>query len=325
MLYKATIALLLASTQAAEEATREARSLLSTRHSLKCDGDYESLKAGDTCVTSWSKLTKGSHQLRATEPAVGHAWAVQQMSNHFSSVKKSQSWFGKHTFPVVLGDNNFYLTDYHHHAIAVQLTDDKEIFESAITLEVVCDLRGAGDSFWDEMQKNNYDFLVDRPEGKPFVLPTVVAPDSLPTTWDLADFGDNMWRSLAGFSSHTSDDSVRCYIKECTYFVDYEWGYVFNYATEVDTTLWPDTKQAADFKQMFESLTYRPDPKSVDIDAWGKAASAVLSLCHSSTLKGFVLPDFFPSKTLAGWSTVPVDANPDCPTSTCPSSSTITV
>ena len=40
--------------------------------------------------------------------------------------------------------------------------------------------------------------------------------------------------SLAGFASHTSDDDMRWYVKECTHFLDFVCAYVFNYVTEID-------------------------------------------------------------------------------------------
>lgn len=301
----------------ADSQDSSSRVLLSSRKHQECDGDYDSLTAGVTCTTSWDKLTKGTHQLRPTEPAVGYAWVVAQMGNHFGSAKKSKKWLGKHTFPVVLGGTDFYLTDRHHHALAIQMTGDQGIFDLDITLSVVCDLRNASTDFWTQMEQNHYNLLIDRPRDSPFVLPSVVPASALPSGWSLTDFGDNMWRSLAGFSSHVDDDASRCYRKDCTYFVDYEWAYTFNKATEVDTSPWTDQASAANFKKIFEALPYRPNPKDVDLDAWNKVSEAVLPLCHSPALEGLALPSFFPDKVLSGWSATPVPDDADCPTSTC--------
>lgn len=296
----------------------DARSLLNIRKSLACDGDYSSLKAGDTCTTTWSKLLKGSHVLRPTEPAVGHAWVVAQMNKHFGSKKDAAKWFAKDTFPVVLGDSNFYLTDRHHHATAIHLTSDDAIWDLDISLTVVCDLRDAGSSFWSEMTKRNYNLLVDRPRGTPFSLPSAVNSSRLPTGWDLSGFTDNMWRSLAGFASHVADDDQRCYRKPCTFYVDYEWAYAMNYATEVDQSLWPTDSNPAAFKAMFEKMSYQPSPKNVDLDAWNTVAEAVLPLCRSAKLKNFAVPSIFlPATHLSGWSAAPVAADPRCPYETC--------
>ena len=48
---------------------------------------------------------------------------------------------------------------------------------------------------------------------------------------------DDVWRDLAGFASHTSDDDVCCHVEERTNFLDFEWVYTFNNATEVDQSL----------------------------------------------------------------------------------------
>lgn len=299
-------------------ALAETRELLTRRlGGLKCDGDFTSLGVGSTCTSTWSKLVKGTHQLRPTEPSVGHAWVFAQMNNHFSSVKHSKNWFGKHQFPVVLGGDSFYLTDRHHHALAIQETGDDDIWALDITLFIQCDLRHlTNDEFWKEMQKRNYNLLIDRPRGAPFALPSRVEASALPTGFtSRAAFTDNMWRSLAGFASHVDDDASRCYAKPCVAFVDYEWSYVLNYATEVNSSLWPAGSDVSGFKQMFEAMTYQPsNGDAVDTDAWSKVAAAVLTLCHSPSLNGFQLPSSlpFPAKSLQGWSAVPVPDDPDC-------------
>ena len=83
----------------------------------------------------------------------------------------------------------------------------------------------------------------------------------------------NVWRDLAGFASHISDDDVRCYVEERTNFLEFEWVYAFNYATEVDQLLWPSGEvDVASFKQQFESRIYRPKESDVGLDAWASLA-----------------------------------------------------
>lgn len=300
-------------------ALADTRELLTRRLAgFKCDDDFTSLSVGSTCTSTWSKLVGGANQLRPTEPAVGYAWVFGQLNNHFSSVKHAKKWFGKHQFPVVLGGDSFYLTDRHHHALAIQETKDDEIWALDITLFIQCDLRNlTNEEFWKEMQKRNYNLLIDRPRSTPFALPSLVEPSALPTGFTtLVAFTDNMWRSLAGFASHVDDDASRCYSKPCVAFVDYEWSYALNYATEVNSSLWPAGSNASGFKLMFEALPYQPgSADSVDMDAWNKIAAAVLPLCHSPSLNDFQLPSSlpFPAKSLQGWSAVPVPDDPDCP------------
>jgi hypothetical protein len=283
---------------------------------LQCDGDFEQLKSGDVCTSTWDKLTKGTHQLLPTEPGVGFAWSVHQMNKHFHSTSSSKDWFDSHQFPIVLGGENFYLVDRHHHGVAIQLTGDADIFALDVQLYVVCDLRDS-QNFWQDLADANYNILLARPDS-PFSLPTAVPPSALPTSWAMEEFFDDMWRGLAGFASHTSDDDVRCYVKECTNFLDFEWAYVFNYATEVDQSLWPSGEvDVASFKQQFESMTYRPKESDVDLDAWASLANLVLPLCHSDSLNGYGLPSIFPSTTLQGWSTTPMPKDPSCPYSAC--------
>ena len=71
---------------------------------------------------------------------------------------------------------------------------------------------------------------------------------------DLSNCVDDMWMDLAGFALHNSDDDVCCSVMECTNFHDFEWEYVFNYAREVDQSLWPSGEvDVVSFKQQFES------------------------------------------------------------------------
>lgn len=318
----------------AVHARAENRELLNRRlGALKCDDDFASLKAGSTCTTTWKQLTQGtSRQLLPTEPSVGYAWVMAQKQRHFADKKDSEKWFGKHTLPVVLNGENFYLTDHHHHALAIQQTDE-EIWNLDLTLFVECDLRAlSGDAFWSEMQKRNYNLLIDRPRDSPYALPTVITPSGLPSQLhNLTAFTDNKWRSLAGFASHyedsSGDESKRCYVKPCVAFVDYQWGYAMNYAVEVNTSLWPEGSDVTAFKSMFEALPYQPSPSAVDLDSWAKVGEAVLPLCHSPSLNGFKLPSSlsFPSPTLQGWSAVPLPDDPDCEYKACSSTDAIVV
>ena len=84
----------------------------------------------------------------------------------------------------------------------------------------------------------NYNIWLARPDN-PLSFLTVMPPFALPTSWAMEEFLDDMRRGLAGFASHTFDDDVRCCMKECTIFIDFVWAYIFNYATEVDQSLWP--------------------------------------------------------------------------------------
>ena len=115
------------------------------------------------------------------------------------------------------------------------------------------------------------------------------------------DFFDDMWRGLAGFASHTSDDDVRCYVKECTNFLDFEWAYVFNYATEVDQSLWPAGEvDAASFKQQFESMVYRPKESDVDLDAWAALADLVGPVVPQRISEGLCFTIHLPFDNTAG-------------------------
>lgn len=237
------------------------------------------------------------------------------MTDDFHSMEKASKWLGGHTFPIVLRDNDFYLTDRHHHALALQLTGDDDMFDIEMTMEVVDDYRGmAEDRFWSTMEFNGFAFLYSVDDTKYDSHLAKINPSAMPRDWDLTSYADNIWRSFAGFTTHLDDDSQRCYVEEClgdhvVWFIDYEWAHVFASATYHDESVWPDNES---FKLQVESLPLRPTVDMVDLDNWFAVSNALLPLCHSDSVKDYPLPDGFPTPTLAGWSTVPVPDDPDC-------------
>lgn len=287
------------------------RSLLSARSTKACDGDYETLKAGDICSTIWAKMTKGSHQMRPTQNGVGYAWVVFQMKDDFYSLSHTEKWLGKatHTFPVVLHDDDFYLTDRHHHAAALQLIGDANYWDLPMTLEVAADYRGMGSNFWSTMEANGYAFLYGTDDTRYDSQFARVDPATLPRDFGLTSFVDNIWRGLAAFTSHAKDDTQRCYTKECVWFIDMEWGHMFSQVAYQGALEWSD---GASFRAKLEELPLKPTMKQVDLDEWWAASELLLPLCHSEAVKDFPLLEGFPSATLDGWSTTPMPDDPVC-------------
>jgi hypothetical protein len=295
------------------EASSSERSLLSARAVTKsCEEDYSDLKIGDECATTWSKLTRGSvHKLRPTEPSVGHSYAVYQMNDDFYSMEKATKWLGKKKFPVVLYDNDYYLTDRHHHALALELTGDANMWEIPMTVEVVDDYRGGSGDFWSAMESNGYAFLYSVDDSNYDSLFERIDTATMPRDWNLTSYTDNIWRSFAGFTTHIDDESQRCYFKDCMWFLDFAWGHMFASVTYHDQAVWPDNGHVA-FRSEAETLPRRPTVDQVNLDRWFQVSNMLLPLCHSDSVKDYPLPEGFPSKTLAGWSTVPVPDDPDC-------------
>jgi hypothetical protein len=290
------------------------RALLSTRAGNKdCEADYDSLTHGDLCTTTWKKLTESStHLLRPTEPSVGHSYVVYQMNDDFYSMAKATKWLGKKTFPVVLYDNDFYLTDRHHHALALQLTGDASMWDIEMTVEVADDYRtGLSGDFWTTMESHGYAFLHSVDDSKHDSPLVRIDTTTMPRNWNLANYADNIWRSLAGFSTHDEPEDQRCYLKACTYFIDFAWGHMFLEATYRDTAVWGNLDGTA-FRLLVESLPQRPAVGDVDLDRWFAISRELLPLCHSESVRNYPLPEGFPSSTLEGWSTVPMPDDPDC-------------
>jgi hypothetical protein len=122
------------------------------------------------------------------------------MYDDFESQADAAGWLSSHEFPVVLHNGHFYLTDRHHHVIALQLSGHAE--QMTMILKVVCDFGSVPlENFWTEMVGNNYALAYDWSEENPEALPVVQDFSQMPTSWDVAAFEDNQWRSLAGFAS----------------------------------------------------------------------------------------------------------------------------
>mmetsp|Transcript_16204 Transcript_16204/g.41335 ORF Transcript_16204/g.41335 Transcript_16204/m.41335 type:complete len:323 (-) Transcript_16204:11-979(-) len=302
-----------------------ARKLLTTRATGDCTGaSLDKLNAGDTCTSPWEKLRTA---LLPTQAAVGYAWVERQRQQHFSSKKDASKWFGKNSIPAVMAPGGrLYLTDNHHHMSAVEYTGDDDIWGLDITVSLVCDLRDVSsmDDFWAQMQQRKYVYLY-APGAAPFDPPAVITPGQLPVSWSPAEggFADDVWRALAAFSSHQSDDDTRCYVKTCTPFQDFEWGYMFNQATGGSATdLWASAADLATFKSTLQAQPYPSTLSKVDLSVWEQLGETLSSkLCHEAGVPGFALPAGFPASSPQGY--VPagtkVPADPDCDPKTCAS------
>lgn len=281
---------------------------------LQCDSDFDTLKAGDTCTSTWAKLNNGPHRLRATEPSIGWAWAVRQMED-FIPKEKGAEWLATHDFPVAIGHSNLFLVDGHHHAYGLQLTGDEDLWDLEVTVTVKRDLRTAGADFWHQMTLHNDAFLYSIDDSKHDSFITPLHPAAMQTDFILTNSADNIWRSLAGFSGHVDDTDNRCFLKACSFFLEYAWAQVFTDATYHNSSLWPSSGHDVAFRTIVEALPLRPDPNDVDLDAWFNAAQVLLPLCHSPAVKGYQLPSFFPDTTVQGWSATPMPHDPNCPDS----------
>lgn len=293
-----------------------------------CASSYSTLEAGDTCQMSWKSLTTGTHRLLPTESSVGHAWVIRQMYDDFETEKDATTWMNSHEFPVVLHNGHFYLTDRHHHTVALAISGHAE--KTTMILKVVCDYRSVpAANFWDEMVASNYALAYDWSDDAPEDLPGLVDFSKMPTSWDMAAYGDNQWRSMAGFSSSDKWDGwaeeERCYIQKCEYFVDFAWAYLFTEAATGKNSKWPAgaSKSPQQFLQMLRSLPRKPTIQDYDAKAWHDVAGELLPLCHNPAVENHPLPEFFPSGVLKGWSAVPLAVDPDCAPQQCGASDMI--
>jgi len=289
------------------------------RQDLKNCGSYGLLDTGDKCEAPWESLAPGSkYPLLPTESSVGHAWVYRQYHDDFETLEDASAWMSSHEFPVVLHNNAFYLTDRHHHALALEISGYGP--QVKIILKVICNFNNlAPERFWTEMVDKKYALAADWSDDSPYDLPIAVDFSKMPKSWQLEDYGDNSWRSLAGFSSHHEPDENRCYVKSCDYFIDFGWAYLYNAAAIGTSKVWPADAPSSgeEFLTALRELPRRFSPHEYDAAAWQKVADMLLPLCHSPDVENFPLPSFFPQSTLQGWALVPLPDDPHCVSNIC--------
>lgn len=286
------------------------------------------LVAGDSCSSPWKKLRTN---LFPTQADVGFAWVKRQFEKHFASLKDSKKWISEHQFPAVLAPGGkLYLTDRHHHAAAIEWSNDEDIWEMDCTVDVVADFRDVADmeEFWSKMQFQHKVYLWSSRDDA-FDLPKQILPSSLPIAWHMGrtgGFADSIWRSLAGYAGHIENDDKRCYVKECAAFIDFEWAYMMNAATITSNdasqrALWDSEGHRHQFESLIKLQKYPTDLETVEVEVW-EAFGDTLSkeLCHQPGVSQFTLPSGFPSNKLMGWvgldTKMPED--PDCAEATTP-------
>lgn len=293
-----------------------------------CLDMYDSLSTGDTCEARWTDLLAGEHKLLPTESSVGHAWVIRQMYDDFETEADAVKWMSSHEFPVVLHNGQFYLTDRHHHSVALQISGHGSAV--GMIMKIVCDYRSVpAVNFWNEMVANNYALAYDWSDDAPEALPTPMDFSKMPMGWDMNLFGDNQWRSLAGFSSSDKwsgwEEEERCFVQICSYFVDFGWAYLFTQSVIGANGKWPSSASvsAGEFLTQLRAMPRHPTIANYDETAWHNLAGLLHPLCHSAQVQNHPLPQFFPGAILQGWSTVPLPADPDCAPHTCGSSAVL--
>jgi hypothetical protein len=252
------------------------------------------------------------------------------MYDDFETEADATKWMSSHEFPVVMHNGNYYLTDRHHHALALQLSGYAD--KTTMTVKVVCDFTGVStENFWSEMVANNYALAYDWSDDTPEALPGLVDFSKMPVSWNIGDFGDNQWRALAGFASSDKWDGwteeERCYVQECEYFIDFGWAYLFTEAAIGENNKWPSDANTSpsEFLGRLRALPRKLAVQDYDAAIWHTLAGELLPLCHNPAVKDHPLPEFFPSGTLKGWSTVPLSSDPDCTPHQCGSAAALVV
>jgi len=298
--------------------------------SIHCLAGYDGLSTGDTCEAAFTDLLSGNQRLLPTESSVGHAWVIRQMYDDFETEADAVKWMSSHEFPVVLHNGQFYLTDRHHHAVALHLSGHGSAVN--IILKIVCDYRSVTEAnFWNEMVASNYALAYDWSDDAPEALPSPQDFSKMPMGFDMSLFGDNQWRSLAGFASSDKwsgwEEEERCYVQTCSYFVDFGWAYLFTESASGMNGKWPSdaSVSSGEFLSQLRAMPRHLTIADYDETDWHNLAGLLHPLCHSAQVQNHPLPQFFPGATLQGWSTVPLPKDPDCAAHTCGSSKTLFV
>ena len=302
-----------------------------------------------TCTESWANLKP---LILPTQSDLGYAWVARKFDKNFGSSKDAQKEMDDNPVPVVMGPVSttsasvgFYMYDHHHTLAAL---DYSGYDDTTVTVIVTCDWRSQSNAtFWANMDAN-YVYSLARDQGNLSALPAPMAspqadlPSSFAFTSSSTTFGDDPYRSLASFvrkvenSSCTDDESKYCergYDRVCNAqgsgipFFEFMWAYYTNSVVLASDSgndaWWPSPDDAAAFNQAWDALAPSSVTKltSVDLDAWGDAATLLVPLCRGTPTGRYELPTSagFAYSALPGyvqgWEALPGD--PDCALAAC--------
>mmetsp|Transcript_32757 Transcript_32757/g.45750 ORF Transcript_32757/g.45750 Transcript_32757/m.45750 type:complete len:197 (-) Transcript_32757:228-818(-) len=165
------------------------------------------------------------------------------------------------------------------------------------------------------------------PDAQSVKIPPQQLPLRFSFTEDDLSFGDDRWRSLAGFSRKVKNDAcadykycMRCFIRGCNPdgssipYVEYKWSYFFVEAL-TDGSLWPTNDDYQTFKSDYEDLPTCKMGK-IDTSKWEQAAADIIPLCRGDAAGAFTLPSslFKGGGPLPGYTKgmVPMAKDPSC-------------
>eukprot|EP01083_Nonionella_stella_P000191 566_1 len=298
--------------------------------------------------------------IRPTQPDVGYAFVLRKVIKHCDSPSNAQEFmnpiwtekwpnlnqddfnYTENTIPVIVGPTSndhslrFYAVDGHHHLSALDYSEHNETY---VYLHILDDFRTYSfDRFIHELKKQENTYLYSQKHAKNG-LPTNISFDDLPKTWHFNRntklFGDNIWRSLAGYArkvkvapdpfptcNKTKGDSQYCmrpFIRTCDTngedipFFEFIWAYFFVDATYFNTKYWSESDSLHAFKQSYDKLVdtyYDTTGDWIDrnlteyeslIADWVEVASLLVPLSRSD-LSGTYKPlDFFGMNQLPGY------------------------
>eukprot|EP00467_Chlorarachnion_reptans_P002401 CAMPEP_0114494046 /NCGR_PEP_ID=MMETSP0109-20121206/4438_1 /TAXON_ID=29199 /ORGANISM="Chlorarachnion reptans, Strain CCCM449" /LENGTH=309 /DNA_ID=CAMNT_0001671047 /DNA_START=250 /DNA_END=1179 /DNA_ORIENTATION=- len=288
------------------------------------------------CTNKWKNVRQ---YVRPTQHDVGYAWVQKKTEKDFDSQTDAQDAIDGKIIPAVLGPNNvtggyaYYVIDAHHTVAALDYSGYED---THVKLTVLCDSRDMGyEDFLQKLSDYNLDYQLAHPS--PDAQSVKISTDQLPIkfsfTVDDKSFGDDRWRSIAGFSRKIKNDEctdykycMRCFIRGCNSagksvpFVEYKWSYFFVDAL-TDSSLWPSSNEYDEFKQKYESLPACVMGE-IDTSAWEDAAKAIIPLCRGDAAGKYQLPTslFKSGGGLPGYTEgkTQLPKDPDCEAPVCP-------
>jgi len=193
--------------------------------------------------------------------------------------------------------------------------DYSKLKSIGIKFDVICDWRWMDEEkFWGAMANAGYlNSLVRNPDDL-VALPSTLTYKDLPTEFAFqsggSSFGDDPYRSLAGYSRHTTNSTcdelapgdatcMRCFQRGCNATTgaaepawEFMWAYYFNVAIDHDLALWPSIPDYMTFLMAYQALPMRPVSGllATDTAAWQLAANDLTTLCRAESTGSYELP-----------------------------------
>lgn len=209
-------------------------------------------EAQPTVRKRWSKLKTSLHP---TQTSLGWDWVLFKMKNLLDE-ETAQAYLDRKPVPAVKRGDMYYVVDHHHTLAALEASGFDVKVTVVVILEVPEDLCPA-EFFWRFLETRCWSFVRNQDY-------TMAGPEALPKTFNMRDYHNDIYRSMAGFAR------VHRVLKrpknlEARLFFEFKWGYFFYFNSTDPIGLWNDVRLHRSFGRI-KALVEEVDMQEYVVD-----------------------------------------------------------